>query len=326
MAEPLFQLSGLTVDFATREGPVRAVRGVDLAVGRGECLGVVGESGSGKSQLFLAALGLSAANARVGGSARFDGQELLGLKSSALNRVRGTRIALVFQDGGTALTPHLRIGRQMAEGLVAHRGCSWTDARRRCLDMLSLVRIPDAARRLDQYPHELSGGMRQRVLIAMALLCDPDLLIADEPTTALDVTVQAQVLDLLADLRRDRGMAVVLITHDLGTVAGLCDRVAVMYAGRLVESGPVAALFDAPAHPYTRGLLASVPRLDGADGPLATIPGQPPDMRTPPLGCAFAPRCAWVGEDCRAAEPPLLVDGVRSRACHRAVAALEVRP
>jgi oligopeptide transport system ATP-binding protein len=326
-AGPLLEVSGLNVAFATEDGEVRAVRDVDLTVAAGEVVGVVGESGSGKTQLFLAAMGLLAANGRASGSVRLGGEEILGLPARRLNRIRGARVAMVFQNPMTSLNPYLRVSTQMTEVLRLHRGLSARDARRRAAEMLDLVRIPDAARRLDAYPHELSGGMRQRVMIATALLCRPELLIADEPTTALDVTVQADILDLLAEARWEFGTAIVLITHDLGVVAGLADRVVVTYAGRIVERGPVRDLFHDPRHPYTRALLGCVPRLD-ADVPdeLPAIPGQPPASGDPARGCAFLGRCAEAGDRCRREEPGLRgLDGrdpaARASACHRDTAA-----
>ena len=258
---PVLELDKLGVSFVTPRGEVAAVHELSLTVDAGECLGVVGESGAGKSQAFLAVMGLLPPNARVSGRARFGAVELIGRRSSDLNGVRGARLAMIFQDPGSALTPHMTVGDQIAEPMVRHSGLSWRAARRQALELLDCVRITDAARRFDQYPHELSGGMRQRVMIAMALACDPALLIADEPTTALDVTVQAQILALLTELRRSRGMAMVLITHDLGVVAGTADRVAVLQKGRLVEVGPVSRVLKTPSHPYTRMLLQMTPRI-----------------------------------------------------------------
>jgi peptide/nickel transport system ATP-binding protein len=260
---PVLALERLAVTFTTAAGQVRAAEDVTLAVAGGECLGVVGESGSGKSQTFLAVLGLLAANGRAAGSARFLGRELLGLAPAALDRVRGARIGMVFQDPMTSLTPHLTVGAQIGEVLRHHLHLGPDEARRRALALLERVQLSDAARRLGQYPHELSGGMRQRVMIAIAIACEPALLIADEPTTALDVTVQAQILGLLAALKRERSMAMVLITHDLGAVAGVADRVAVMRAGRVVEAGPVASVLGAPREPYTRELLGGIVPLTG---------------------------------------------------------------
>jgi oligopeptide transport system ATP-binding protein len=314
----VLEVEELTTRFATPEGEVAAVSGVSFAIAEGAAVGVVGESGSGKTQLFLSLMGLIARNGRCSGSARFRGQELIGLRASELNRIRGVRLAMIFQDPMTSLNPYLKISRQMTEVLIEHRGMSEHDARRRALELLDLVGIPAAAKRIDRYPHEFSGGMRQRVMIAIALLCDPALLIADEPTTALDVTVQAQILELLRRLRRETGMATVLITHDLGVVAGLCERVLVMYAGRIVEDARALDLFADPQHPYAAGLLGSMPRLDEASAQeLRTIAGQPPNLQALPAGCAFRDRCDFAFERC-AAERPLLRGFApeRRKACH----------
>ncbi len=316
-ANEVLAVEDLEVRFDTPDGPVPAVRGLSFAIGEAEALGVVGESGCGKSQAFLAVLGLLASNGRATGSARFRGAELIGLPPQRLNRIRGARIAMIFQDPMTSLNPYLTIATQMTEVLTRHQGMTGRAARRRAVELLDRVRIPDAARRLEGYPHELSGGMRQRVMIAMALLCEPDLLIADEPTTALDVTVQAQILELFADLRRELHTAIVLITHDLGVIAGLADRVAVMYAGRIVESAPVRDLFYQPRHPYTGALLASMPRLSGAaETLLPTIPGQPPSPERLPPGCSFQPRCRHAFDRCTAEDPALRPAGRGTKACH----------
>ena len=314
----VLEVEGLTTRFATPEGEVLAADSVGFTIGEGESLGVVGESGSGKTQVFLSIMGLLAKNGRSTGSARYRGTEILNLPASRLNKIRGDEVAMIFQDPMTSLNPYLSIARQMTEVLREHKGIGDAEARRRAIAMLELVGIPEAARRFDMYPHEFSGGMRQRVMIAMALLCEPDLLIADEPTTALDVTVQAQILELLSRLKRELGMAIALITHDLGVVAGLCERVMVMYAGRTVEVARAGALFHDPQHPYTKGLLHSMPRLDEATtDALATIPGQPPNLQALPQGCVFADRCAYVFERCRTERPTLMPVGPeRAKACH----------
>ncbi|MEU5053164.1 ABC transporter ATP-binding protein [Streptomyces sp. NPDC021096] len=289
--EPLLRVRDLTVTFPTGRGPVRAVEGLGFSVHRGRTLGIVGESGSGKSVTSLAVMGLHT-GAEVTGSVVLDGQELTGLPERELNRLRGRRMAMIFQDPLSSLHPYYTVGEQIAEHHRVHFGSGRRAARKRAVDMLGEVGIPDPARRAGEYPHHFSGGMRQRVMIAMALACEPELLIADEPTTALDVTVQAQILELIARLQQDRGLAVVMITHDLGVVARVAQEVLVMYGGRAAEQAPVDDLFADPAHPYTRGLLDSLPRLDDSDdAPLRAIPGSPPSLLTPAAGCAFAPRC-----------------------------------
>ncbi len=262
MASPILQVKGLDIRFSTPDGEVHAVKGVDLDVAEGECLGVVGESGSGKSQLFLSAIGLLAANGQATGSVQFRGQEILGLPQNALNRLRGNKITMVFQDPLTSLTPHMKIGSQIMEALQTHQPVSRSEAERRALEILDLVRIPEARQRMRQYPHELSGGMRQRVMIAMATICGPDLLIADEPTTALDVTVQAQILEIMRDLKRELKTSIVMISHDMGVIAAMADRVQVMRQGEIVEAGPVDDIFYRPQHDYTKTLLDSMPRID----------------------------------------------------------------
>ena len=304
-SEPLLEIRDLHVRFAVRGGQVHAVRGLDLNVHRGEVAAVVGESGSGKSASMLAALGLLDVNAGAAGSVRFDGTELLRAPPSVLRAMRGGRIGMIFQDPMTSLNPVLDIRRQIAEAVIAHQQVTPRQAESKAVELLEMVLFPDAVRRSRSYPHELSGGMRQRVMIAMALANDPDMLIADEPTTALDVTVQAQILDLLRSLRLSRELAIVLITHDLGVVAGLADTVHVMYAGRIAESGPVVDIFHRPQHPYTVGLLASLPRLDRPDRELTPIGGIPPRLYEEPAGCAFAPRCHYAIAACRELEPSL---------------------
>lgn len=299
----LVALSGLTVDFDTGKRVIRALHGIDLVIGHGEAVGLVGESGSGKSVTWLAALGLLGSRARIGGSVLLDGTELVGAPVRVLEAVRGKRIAMIFQDPASSLNPVHRIGRQIAEALALHRGLTGAAARAETLRLLDRVGIPAAARRLDDYPHQLSGGQNQRVMIAMALAGEPDLLIADEPTTALDATIQAQILALLGELRRDSNMAMVLISHDLGVVAENCDRVAVMYAGRIVEEATAERLFAAPQHPYTQGLLDALPDLDGPRRRLAAIPGTVPEPTRLPPGCAFAPRCQRAEAACAAAVP-----------------------
>ncbi|MFI9201938.1 ABC transporter ATP-binding protein [Streptomyces sp. NPDC053048] len=288
---PLLSVRDLTVTFRTGRGPVRAVDALTFSVRRGQTLGIVGESGSGKSVTSLAVLGLHT-GAEVTGSIALDGRELVGLPEGELNRLRGRRMAMIFQDPLSSLHPYYTVGEQIAEHHRVHFGSRRAAARRRAVEMLGEVGIPEPARRAGEYPHQFSGGMRQRVMIAMALACEPELLIADEPTTALDVTVQAQILELIARLQQDRGLAVVMITHDLGVVARVAGEVLVMYGGRAAEQAPVDALFADPHHPYTRGLLDSLPRLDDTDdAPLRAIPGSPPSLLTPAPGCAFAPRC-----------------------------------
>ena len=293
--EPLLRVEDLRVHFDTPDGTVRAVDGISYELAPGRVLGIVGESGSGKSVSSLAIMGLvDGERARISGRVMFGGRDLLALGADGMRAVRGNEIAMIFQDPLSSLHPFHRVGDQLAEAVRAHRDVSRAQARARALDLLELVGIPDARRRLEGYPHELSGGMRQRVMIAMALANEPALLIADEPTTALDVTVQAQILDLVARLKDELGMAVVIITHDLGIVAETADDIAVMYAGRIVERAPVARIFGAPEHPYTWGLLASIPRLDAPRGEeLVPIPGAPPSLLGLPRGCSFAPRCPY---------------------------------
>ena len=318
MSGNLLSLRDLVVDFRLPGGLMRAVDRVSLDVAPGEILGIVGESGSGKSQILFALMGLLASNGRVSGQALFQGQDLLALPPAALDRVRGVSLSMIFQEPMTSLNPYMRIGDQLAEGLRVHKGLGRAEAAKAAVAMLDRVRIPDAARRARQYPHEVSGGMRQRVMIAMALLVRPALLLADEPSTALDVTIQAQVLDLIAELAREAGTSVILVTHDLGVVARLCDRVLVLYGGRVMEEGPCETVFAAPAHPYARGLLAATPRLTDALTPrLGTIPGTPRSGGAMLPGCPFAPRCTVKLPECDLTQPPLTARGpARRAACH----------
>jgi peptide/nickel transport system ATP-binding protein len=311
----ILEVRDLHTQFDTLDGVVRAVDGVSFELARGETLGIVGESGCGKSVTALSILRLipTETGRIASGSIRFEGEELTALSEEAMKRLRGHRISMIFQEPMTSLNPVLTVGTQIAENVVRHLGVPWRAARDRACEMLDLVRIADARRRLDEYPHQLSGGMRQRVMIAMALSCDPQVLIADEPTTALDVTIQAQILDLMLELKEKTGTAIVLITHDLGVVAETTQRVVVMYAGRKVEEAPVEVLFEEPLHPYTRGLMRAIPRLDieadaaGTRPRLQEIPGLVPILTRPIVGCAFAPRCGFATDRCRV-EPPPIVD------------------
>jgi peptide/nickel transport system ATP-binding protein len=305
---PLIEIEGLRVLFRGDDGrTTHAVDTVDLSVANGATLGLVGESGCGKSVTSLAIMGLlSKQSSEVTGSIRFDGFDLLHTSDQTLRDLRGNRLAMIFQEPMTSLNPSFTIGDQIIETILRHRGGSQRSARQRAIDLLRRVHIPSPEKRIDEYPHKLSGGMRQRVMIAMALACDPRLLIADEPTTALDVTLQAQILELMRELKAASGAAIILITHDLGVVAEVCDEVAVMYAGQIVERATVDDLFAAPQHPYTVGLLGSIPRLDRRTAHLATIEGMVPNMANPPTGCRFAARCPFVSEPCRTAPPPLV--------------------
>ncbi len=306
-ANSLIEIEGLRVLFHGDDGrTTHAVDSVDLSVAHGATLGLVGESGCGKSVTSLAIMGLlSKQSTEVSGSIRFDGFDLLRTSDQTLRDLRGNRLAMIFQEPMTSLNPSLTIGDQIIETILRHRGGSQRSARQRAIDLLRRVHIPSPEKRIDDYPHKLSGGMRQRVMIAMALACDPRLLIADEPTTALDVTLQAQILELMRELKAASNAAIILITHDLGVVAEVCDEVAVMYAGEIVERAAVDDLFASPQHPYTVGLLGSIPRLDRRAAHLATIEGMVPNMTNPPAGCRFAARCPFVSEACRAAPPPL---------------------
>ena len=304
--DPLLEVAGLKTQFFTRDGIVKAVDGVSFTVDRGEILGIVGESGCGKSVTARSILRLvpDPPGRIVDGHILFDGVDLAGLSASQMQDIRGDRISMIFQDPMVSLNPTMRVGRQVIEVLVRHRGMTERAARERAIALLDAVRIPAAAERLDDYPHQFSGGMRQRAMIAMALACEPNLLIADEPTTALDVTVQAQILDLIRRIRREHDTAVILITHDLGVVAEICDRVSVMYAGQVVEEAGVEDLFDNPRHPYTQGLLQSIPSPEQRVEELKPIRGQPPDLSRLPQGCAFAPRCDHRMARCRDESPP----------------------
>jgi oligopeptide/dipeptide ABC transporter ATP-binding protein len=323
--EPLLVVEGLRTYFQTRQGLVKAVDGVDLEVRQGECLGVVGESGSGKSVTFASVMGLVRAPGWIAaGSVRFEGRELTTLDPKAMRRLRGKSIAMTMQDALTALNPAFTVGDQIVEVVITHdRTLGWGRARRakaraQALEMMRLVGIPDAEARMDDYPHQFSGGMRQRIMIAAALACRPKLLIADEPTTALDVTIQAQVLELVADMRTQLGMSVVIITHDLGVVAEYCDRVAVMYAGQVVETGETATLIRDPRHPYTQGLLRSIPRLSRLDEPIRPIEGTVPEPIGLPAGCRFRPRCFLGDAECRVDIPMRALAGGRTVRCIRA--------
>ena len=317
-AEPLLEIEDLSVTFRTDRGIVRAVDSVSLHVDRGETLAIVGESGSGKSVTALSILRLIDDAGRIErGQVRFEGQNLLDLNDAGIRRIRGDRIAMIFQEPMTSLNPVLTIGKQVAEPIQLHRNVTWRKALEHATELLQKVAIPDAEHRLNDYPHLFSGGMRQRVMIAMALACEPRLIIADEPTTALDVTVQAQILALLKALTRESQAALILITHDLGVVARYADRVAVMYAGRIVETASAGELYANPRHPYTQGLMNSIPGLDDLpQSRLSTIDGQPPDLARLPRGCAFAPRCPHASEQCLT-QPPVLeeISPAHSRAC-----------
>jgi peptide/nickel transport system ATP-binding protein len=320
MTAPLLEIRDLSVAFAGRHGEaLEAVSGVDLTVNAGELHGVVGESGSGKSVTMLAVMGLLSPGARLSGSIRLDGRELVGLSDRQMRRIRGARIGYIFQDPMTALNPLLTVGDQIAEAIRIHKPqVGRTQAREQAVELLRLVAIPVPERRAAQYPHEFSGGMRQRAVIAMAMANEPDLLIADEPTTALDVTIQAQIMELLERLRRDKGVGIVLVTHDLGVVAGAARSLSIMYSGRVVERGSVDDVFAAPRHPYTAGLLASLPQAGTRVDRLTAIPGSPPPISARPPGCAFHPRCAYAVEQCRTERPALREVGTVTVACHRA--------
>ncbi|MFE9384694.1 ABC transporter ATP-binding protein [Streptomyces sp. NPDC007025] len=315
----LLEVRDLHVDFQTRDGVVKAVNGVDYSVEAGETLAVLGESGSGKSVTAQAVMGiLDMPPGRIPkGEILFHGEDMLTMSKEERRKIRGARIAMIFQDALSSLNPVLTVGYQLAEMFRVHQGLGRKEAKARSIELMERVKIPAAKARVNDYPHQFSGGMRQRIMIAMALALEPDLIIADEPTTALDVTVQAQVMALLADLQREYNMGLILITHDLGVVADVADKIAVMYAGRIVETAPVKELYRAPAHPYTKGLLESIPRLDRKGQELYAIQGLPPNMAKVPEGCAFHPRCPAARDICRTELPPLAeVDDARGSACH----------
>nr|WP_236653205.1 ABC transporter ATP-binding protein [Streptacidiphilus melanogenes] len=322
----MLQVKNLQVEFRTRDGVAKAVNGVNYSVRAGETLAILGESGSGKSVSSQAVMGIldSPPGFVTGGEIVFKGQDLLKLSNEKRRKIRGTQMAMIFQDALSSLNPVHTVGTQLGEMFRVHRGTSKSEAKKKAVELMERVGIPAAKERVNQYPHQFSGGMRQRIMIAMALALEPDLIIADEPTTALDVTVQAQVMELLADLQAEYNMGLILITHDLGVVADVADKIAVMYAGRIVETAPVHELYKRPAHPYTRGLLDSIPRLDQKGQELYAIKGLPPNLLRIPSGCAFNPRCPMAQEICRTEVPPLHAvteaDGAplegRGSACH----------
>ncbi len=313
----LLKVENLSVEFQTNDGAVQAVKDLSFELEKGGSLAIVGESGSGKSQTAFSIMGLLADNGRSSGRVMIEGQDILNLPTSELNTYRAEKMAMIFQDPMTSLNPYLRVSEQMVEVLVHHRGMSKREAMARAITMLDAVRIPEAKNRVHMYPHEFSGGMRQRVMIAMALLCEPELLIADEPTTALDVTVQDQIMSLLSDLQKEFQMSLVLITHDLGVVAQSCEKVLVLYGGQMMEYDDIKPLFASPSHPYTKALLSAIPRLDQGNEALNAIPGNPPNMMNMPKGCPFSPRCEYVAEHCRTERAMVVPSGSGLRACHK---------
>jgi oligopeptide/dipeptide ABC transporter ATP-binding protein len=316
MSSPLLDVKNLETSFFTKQGVIKAVSDVSFSISPGETLGIVGESGCGKSVTSFSVLGLLSHPGRVtGGQILFKGSDLLKLDETGMQRVRGKHIAMIFQEPMTALNPVLTIGKQISEQILAHENVSTKDAWNRSVELLNVVGIPSPEKRVSNYPHQLSGGMRQRAMIAMALSCNPELLIADEPTTALDVTIQAQILDLLQNLQEKLGMAVMFITHDLGVISEISDRVIVMYAGKVVEQAPAAELFKQPRHPYTAGLLRSIPSVKETHRRLTTIEGVVPSLLALPQGCRFRNRCAKAQDKCAGSEPPLVTSGTRAVAC-----------
>ena len=313
----LLKVENLSVEFQTNDGAVQAVKDLSFELEKGGSLAIVGESGSGKSQTAFSIMGLLADNGRSSGRVLIEGKDILNLTTSELNTYRAEKMAMIFQDPMTSLNPYLRVSEQMVEVLVHHRGMSKREATARAIALLDAVRIPEAKNRVHMYPHEFSGGMRQRVMIAMALLCEPELLIADEPTTALDVTVQDQIMSLLGELQKEFKMSLVLITHDLGVVAQSCEKVLVLYGGQMMEYDDIKPLFASPSHPYTKALLSAIPRLDQGNDALNAIPGNPPNMMNLPIGCPFSPRCEYVAEHCRTERAMVVPSGSGLRACHK---------